>query len=1814
MPLGKKWRSMEVLNRGSRGFGPLESFLNSRNKSGSRENLRASASQSGSRESLNLDHNHNRHQSSQSRSLRSRLGSLSNNVREEQGSPSGAAGDTPAGYIQRCIIIQRDEKGYGFTVRGDNPVYVEVVKPDGAAAKAGVQQGDRIIKVNGTLVTNSNHLEVVKLIKAGSFVALTLLNRPTSGTQSPSDKGSGVNLRGPSKEIVSAPQSVNAHKSWELKQSKVLELHKYYELAVEELEKFKKGYQKYPTEKSHAQLLEKEKTVKTLRDQLEVLAGTLPPEYSIPLPISETSPDTASGDSTPWLKGGPKHMKTGSTPVAVYASEQEVPSEARAGVSRSQSDAGSRSRDPGSHLIGSRPGVSPERIMSSTKRRMFNKLKKSTSVPSTAVDGGSFSDSPSHSPNASPTPTHPANSRLSEETDLATNVDDPNVNNTSKAENPQRFIIAMEDDEFESDEEHARPSLERKSSQPVVSSFLARLQTLETDDHGPFNSLRQLMDNKPAHTAIFLNFLLVENHDPSAFLFYITASLYNSAKGGLQEWKKWAFEIYSTFLVDGAPLKVNVNEEIGLGVKGVLEKVEQEEGMKTVFLPAHQAVVDEVESQLTMFRQKKDMGMGNMFGAHEVRDSMKKREEMEVIEKYLLKHLDKALQADSEIKNDREQAVSWALSTFLRSVGYSKHNSSLDKVPSFVCRDRKGIRLSSKPTKRPHRGHNFEPTHYFKVETCMYCKAVIWGVGYQGYFCKNCEQNIHTRCIDKLEDSCKKKDKDKTRPLSNIFKGKGDMRKSVLPEIVISGQTIKESEVSNSPGPQVTTSFEIQAVKDDEDPDLHQIRSGADSVIKLVNQFDKLVPTSAADKRRSQGQMSESEMHRKGTDLGRSESLKGRADGRGERPTRDRQRAKSDLDMDDAIKALHNNSGSSSTSSLSNRSVDSPSNSLDAVNNIPQTVPDEDSDYDVEQELPQLKSVLPEDVYRRLKPKERKRQDVINELIYTERRHVRNLKIMESLFQKPMVQDPNISEEFTKLLFPNLDYMIQLHCSLNNALKAKRRESKVVDEVGDVLLKRFDNEEGEAFRKNCAIFCRNQQHALDMLRAKQKKDARISTFLGEAESSNLMRRLQLKDLIPTQMMRLTKYPLLIESLKKHTLMGSDEHTRLERALQCSKHILEYVNQAVQDYENIYRLEQLQRRMERKIISEHMADELKSLDLRAHRLVHEGPLTWNMNQRKSLDVHVILLEDLFVLLQKQDDKLVLKCQSTQLVAGKEDIKYMFAPVLKLNNILHTNSKATDKKAFFVVSKSQIYELSAHTAEEQRKWCKYIKDAADAFKDKHIKATVTDVANTQPEVISQDRDTLQVENRSTTGSSPGGEFMAEQVELSEEPGLIQPEDMVIKDAVTAKAQPVLTPLDKLQMLDSDIVKKMKDRRLILKEILKLHEKDSSLPIQSSADSGRPISELLLDMAQESEQCINVLNSAESGLAKEDLSMPIPMDKLREMANRMNQILTNLLAVVNNRDDERERLRQELKAAQDELNMLREIQRRVSSSSPTDVTLARPTSIISVASTASDIAEDGTLTQIDSTDTDTEIAKEDQLEIQNVEPVNAMEMEFPENDSTATELPQEIVDIMGENLVGVEPPDYESVDDRDPPPLSEEEIVSPGDNQDVEVHRVAEVVADEITEIVEDLIQELPVVESNDGESGGGRRDSLEDYEDASDRLEGVAGRESGLEEDMVVSSEKGDNLTESSEKGDNLTESDVEMRDVEVEEVEKRDTEGESDTDNLRTQNNEHILSSTEQCAVDNRQLIDSSCVLDNKTDLDRLTVEGGAALEEMTVDI
>lgn len=103
----------------------------------------------------------------------------------------------------------------------------------------------------------------------------------------------------------------------------------------------------------------------------------------------------------------------------------------------------------------------------------------------------------------------------------------------------------------------------------------------------------------------------------------------------------------------------------------------------------------------------------------------------------------------------------------------------------------------------------------------------------------------------------------------------------------------------------------------------------------------------------------------------------------------------------------------------------------------------------------------------------------------------------------------------------------------------------------------------------------------------------VIVVLQEAESNRLCRRLQLKDIIPVEMQRVTKYPLLLDNIAKYTGIqmsemifaprhgfsfvfklfsclpteDGEERKKVKKAGECCKTILNHVNQAVKEAEN-----------------------------------------------------------------------------------------------------------------------------------------------------------------------------------------------------------------------------------------------------------------------------------------------------------------------------------------------------------------------------------------------------------------------------------------------------------------------------------------------------------------------------------------------------------------------------------------------------------------------------------------------------------------------
>ncbi|KAF8764682.1 Rho guanine nucleotide exchange factor 12 like protein [Argiope bruennichi] len=1539
--------------------------------------------------------------------------------------------------VQRCVIIQKDDKGYGLTVSGDNPVFVQSVKEDGAAARAGVQQGDRIIKVNGTLVTQSNHHEVVELIKSGSYVALTLLGKPPGqgkGSLSPQHSflisgGSGtMNILNSSKsdasDRITGPQPVDPEKQQQLTNSRIHTIRKMLEKEVVYLENLRAEFSKTPSEKMRAEVNGAVKRVKTLEEQLVNLTG---------IPYEHIPQHT--------------HTRQSSSPETLRGIEN-LKCQKSNGCTRAES------------LYRSPSAVSP----SFGSFRSFNSnLEKSSHPAPSAGQCDSAIESPGPSPPGTPPPEPVVSQKSGGEsfegeepvsheeygTPPESSAEEFNLQPVISKLNQNTNIICMEDDDFSSDTEMGH-----------------------LEDHGPFNGLWKLVRN-PAHLAVFLHYLM-SNSDPSSLFFYLISEMYEQGTG--KEMKKWAYEIHSSFLVPGAPLKVSLVDETILHEidEVLLNHIDKEDTLRAVFRKARRKAKEELNDFLAEFRNKRTMGLANIFGPPDFQldEAMHdKNKEIKVIESLLGPYFDNYSE-EVDGMDDRSVAKIYALATVLKQFGIKNAQllAILEKCPTFLEKKSFISSLLQRNKKviftQGHhfvsdviftQGHHFVSEHYYSVTYCNHCQLIIWGIGYQGYQCQNCEMNIHKACIKVVEEHCigsLRNKKERTKESKEKMKKD---RKSGLVENFIA-KTRKTSQPVPAAIEKAKRLNEEMNADNGLSSDTHHSRTLDGTLVRFPNCSNK----------------------KNASSIGRSESFRQTRESKPsfrKRSDPNIPRSKSDVDVDD--KHGLNESRSSSNSSLSNRSLDSPSNSSEMVHRTPTSVSadsvppnfaptcgltssgghmttqsSDDSDLEADADPPKWQENVDWDVLKVMKPKEKKRQDVINELFHTERTHVRNLKVLDKVFYKPLLQEQLLPPDFLNLLFPNLEEMLEIHTTFNNKMKARRKTEPVVGDIGQLMLEMFDGPAGDHLKQAAATYCKNQSIALESLKLRQKKDQKLAQSLSDAETNNLCRRLQLKDIIASGFQRLTKYPLLLENIAKYTPPNTQELADLQRAVECSKEILVHVDSAIKEAENRHRLLDIQKKMDKSAFEkvEHpVVQSFKNLDLTSHKLLYEGPLLWRHSKQKHIEMHVVLMEDILILFQKQDEKYILKFHNTILTSGREDTKIMHSPILRVQNIF-SRENATDKRTFFIVSSSEmhaIYEFVAATASEKKIWCNYIDKTAQELKQKlrnmakssqeasHPVPEPTTPAPSEPppteinEVEAKPKETEPVtetieetktppvassENNlppsepeeAPPPSEPPDEIpqIAKQVrhdedanesgerphkrlehieilEIAEGPQLIEPSEVIVSSgAICETAEPVLTPFEKLRRKDLEISKAIEEKEVITAEILQIPIEELKSPAEIQEDDTKEMTALdLITVAvhqgnklasflneglslEESPPIIDhesceELNSQDNTSTHERTSSFTPfcrlkgvsLESLLPVSTALNQSLAQLVVMIRDMEEERKQLRKELANCQEQVHQLHEAHRHCITQSQSPSMHSRPSSFVSVASTASD-----------------------------------------------------------------------------------------------------------------------------------------------------------------------------------------------------------------------------------------------------------------------
>lgn len=212
--------------------------------------------------------------------------------------------------------------------------------------------------------------------------------------------------------------------------------------------------------------------------------------------------------------------------------------------------------------------------------------------------------------------------------------------------------------------------------------------------------------------------------------------------------------------------------------------------------------------------------------------------------------------------------------------------------------------------------------------------------------------------------------------------------------------------------------------------------------------------------------------------------------------------------------------------------------------------------------------------------REKKRQEVISEIMYTERDFVKDLEYLRDFWiiplrsSNPALPSPipeSRKERIVRTVFSNIIDPPSIHgvsSRFAEALTERQRKHPVVEYVGDIFLSFVP--QFEPF----ITYGSNQLAAKFEFEKERSLNPYFSKFVDETERRKESRKLELNGYLTKPTTRLARYPLLLDNVLKYTDPASQDSKDIPKAMKMIRDLLTRVNEESGKAENRFNLKQL----------------------------------------------------------------------------------------------------------------------------------------------------------------------------------------------------------------------------------------------------------------------------------------------------------------------------------------------------------------------------------------------------------------------------------------------------------------------------------------------------------------------------------------------------------------------------------------------------------------------------------------------------------------
>ncbi|KAJ4298645.1 RHO1 GDP-GTP exchange protein 2 [Collariella sp. IMI 366227] len=386
-------------------------------------------------------------------------------------------------------------------------------------------------------------------------------------------------------------------------------------------------------------------------------------------------------------------------------------------------------------------------------------------------------------------------------------------------------------------------------------------------------------------------------------------------------------------------------------------------------------------------------------------------------------------------------------------------------------------------------------------------------------------------------------------------------------------------------------------------------------------------------------------------------------------------------------------------------------------------VNDDDADQTDEQKL-WINSV-PKEVADSITDREKKRQEIISEICYTERDFVKDLEYLRDFWIYPLRGKingmspipPQRREKVVRNIFTNIIDAPSIHgvsSRFARSLTERQQKSPVVRNVGDVFLEFAP--QFEPF----ILYGSKQLEGKFEFENERSANKDFARFVEEVERRRESRKLELNGYLTKPTTRLARYPLLLENVLKYTEPDNPDKEDIPKVLTMIRDLLSRVNAESGKAENRFNLrrlhEQLKFRPGEKV-DLRLTDEGRELVFKTQ--LKKSP-TENPDLTAFLFDHAVLLVRIKQVGKVEDVKAYRRPIPLELLSIKEmeevipqggAVKRTSSSLLPLRNVGNETKKGEGWPVTFRHLGKNGYEVTLYASNQsgRQKWLEFI-DAA------------------------------------------------------------------------------------------------------------------------------------------------------------------------------------------------------------------------------------------------------------------------------------------------------------------------------------------------------------------------------------------------------------------------------------------------------------------------------------------------------------------------